>query len=227
MEATGSRGEIAVPGLSSLQEKVLHGFFRKTRSFFLTGGAALAAYHLGHRATDDLDLFTTTCDLEDGVVALRSVAEELGASLEALRTSPDFRRFLLTVAGEAVVVDLVRDRVPQIYADKLDRDGILVDPPAEILANKLCTLLSRCEVRDLVDVLFLERAGLRVEDALVPASTKDGGLTAAQLAWVLSQVTVGPDARIPAGVKPDELQAFLEDLVTRLSRLAYPAASST
>ncbi len=216
-----------MPGLSSLQEKVLHGFFRKTRSFFLTGGAALAAYHLGHRATDDLDLFTTTCDLEDGVVALRSVAEELGASLEALRTSPDFRRFLLTVAGEAVVVDLVRDRVPQIYADKLDRDGILVDPPAEILANKLCTLLSRCEVRDLVDVLFLERAGLRVEDALVPASTKDGGLTAAQLAWVLSQVTVGPDARIPAGVKPDELQAFLEDLVTRLSRLAYPAASST
>ncbi|MBK9965315.1 MAG: hypothetical protein IPP07_10615 [Holophagales bacterium] len=122
-----------------------------------------------------------------------------------------------------VVVDLVRDRAPQIYPDKLDRDGVLVDPAAEILANELCTLLSRGEVRDLVDVLFLEWAGLPVEDALVPASTKDGGLTPAQLAWVLSRISVGPDARIPAGVTPVELRSFLDDLVSRLTRLAYPA----
>jgi hypothetical protein len=212
-----------VAGLNSLQELVLQRFFGKTRSFFLTGGAALSAYHLGHRTTDDLDLFTASSDLDEGVVALRSIAVELGASLEALRTSPDFRRFLLTLGGQSVVVDLVRDRAPQIYPDKLDRDGVLVDPAAEILANKLCTLLSRGEVRDLVDVLFLERAGLQVEDALVPASTKDGGLTPAQLAWVLSQISVGPDARIPAGVTPVELRSFLEDLVSRLTRLAYPA----
>ena len=126
-----------------------------------------------------------------------------------------------------VVVDLVRDRAPQIYPDKLDRDGVLVDPAAEILANELCTLLSRGEVRDLVDVLFLEWAGLPVEDALVPASTKDGGLTPAQLAWVLSRISVGPDARIPAGVTPVELRSFLDDLVSRLTRLAYPATPSS
>ena len=215
-----------MPRLSPLQEEVLLRFFRKTHSFFLTGGAALAAYHLGHRTTDDLDLFTSSADLDEGVSALQSLADEMGASIQALRTSPDFRRFLLAVGDEGVVVDLVRDRAPQIFAEKLDRDGVLVDPPGEILANKLCTLLSRGEVRDLVDVLFLERAGLRVEDALVPASSKDGGLTPAQLAWVLSQITVGPDARIPAGVTPDELRAFLEDLVSRLARLAYPAAPS-
>lgn len=212
--------------LSSIQETVLRAFFQRTRSFFLTGGAALAAYHLGHRTTNDLDLFTSSADLDVGVSALRSVAEELGASLEGLRTSPDFRRFLLTLGDEGVVVDLVRDRAPQIYPEKLDRDGVLVDPAAEILANKLCTLLSRGEVRDLVDVLFLERTGLRVEDAIGPASTKDGGLSAAQLAWVLSQITVGSDARIPADVTPAELRTFLEDLVARLTRLAYPAAPS-
>lgn len=215
-----------MPQLSPLQQEVLLRFFRKTRAFFLTGGAALAAYHLGHRTTDDLDLFTPSADLDEGVSALLSVADEMGASIQALRTSPDFRRFLLTRGDNGVVVDLVRDRAAQIYSEKLDRDGVLVDPPAEILANKLCTLLSRGEVRDLVDVLFLERAGLRVEEALVPASTKDGGLTPAQLAWVLSQITVGPDARIPAGVTPDELRDFLEDLVSRLTRLAYPPASS-
>jgi hypothetical protein len=215
-----------VTQLGSLQETVLHAFFQRTRSFFLTGGAALAAYHLGHRSTNDLDLFTSSADLDVGVSALRSVAEELGASIEALRTSPDFRRFLVKRKDEGVIVDLVRDRAPQIHPEKLDRDGVLVDPAAEILANKLCTLLSRGEVRDLVDVLFLERSGLRVEDALVPASTKDGGLTPGQLAWVLSQITIGSDARIPAGVTPAELRAFLEDLVSRLTRLAYPATPS-
>lgn len=147
----------------------------------------------------------------------------MSASIQALRTSPDFRRFLIGVGTESVIVDLVRDRAPQVRVEKLDRDGILVDPPEEILANKLCTLLSRGEVRDLVDVLFLERAGLRAEDAIGPASTKDGGLTPAQLAGVLSQITIGPDARIPAGITPDELRAFLEDLVSRLTRLAWPA----
>jgi hypothetical protein len=137
-----------------------------------------------------------------------------------------FWEFLLGRWKRLGLVDLVRDRAPQIYAEKLDRDGVLVDLPAEILANKLCTLLSRGKVRDLVDVLFLERSGLRVEDALVPASSKDGGLTPAQLAWVLSQITVGSDARIPAGVTPVELRAFLEDLVSRLTRLAYPATPS-
>ncbi len=169
--------------LSNLQETVLHAFFRRTRSFFLTGGAALAAYHLGHRTTNDLDLFTSSPDLDVGVSALRSVAEELGASLEALRTSPDFRRFLLSLGGEGVVVDLVRDRTPQIYPEKLDRDGVLIDPAAEILANKLCTLLSRGEVRDLVDVLFLE-VGLPRRRRARSRLDQGSGLLAGRLASV-------------------------------------------
>ena len=216
-----------MPRLTGLQEEVLLRFFRKTRAFFLTGGAALAGYHLGHRTTDDLDLFTSSADLEEGVSTLRSVADEMRASIQALRTSPDFRRFLIGVGTESVIVDLVRDRAPQVHVEKLDRDGVLVDPPEEILANELCTLLSRGEVRDLVDVLFLERAGLRAEDAIGPASSKDGGLTPAQLAWVLSQITIGPDARVPAGITPDELRAFLENLVSRLTRLAWPGAPAS
>jgi hypothetical protein len=44
--------------LSPLQRDVLDAFFERERGFFHTGGAALA-FHIGHRATDDLDLFTT------------------------------------------------------------------------------------------------------------------------------------------------------------------------
>ena len=44
--------------LSPLQRTVLAEFFRRERGFFLTGGGALVGYHLHHRFTDDLDLFT-------------------------------------------------------------------------------------------------------------------------------------------------------------------------
>lgn len=44
--------------LTALQAEVLGEFFRREQGFFLTGGAALAGFHLCHRETHDLDLFT-------------------------------------------------------------------------------------------------------------------------------------------------------------------------
>ena len=208
--------------LTPFQQEVLAEFFRRERGFFLTGGGALAGFHLGHRETLDLDLFTTHAAMEDGARALADAARRLGAALEQLRSAPDFRRTLLTRGQESVVVDLVFERVPQLVVEKPAIGDIRLDPPEEILANKLCTLLSRAELRDLVDVWALERAGYRVEDALPAAARKDGGLTAAQLAWVLSEVRIGDDAKPPGGVEVATLRTYLADLVARLTALARP-----
>jgi len=208
--------------LGPLQAELLAAFFRHEAGFFLSGGAALAGFHLGHRETGDLDLFATTDILERGEMALRAAARDLGASLESIQTAPEFRRRLVKRDPESVVVDLVWEQVPQVIPDKPVIAGIRVDPAEEILANKLCALLSRSEIRDLVDVYALEKSGLRVEDALAAAARKDGGLTPAQLSWVLSEITIGPDAQPPGGVSTDELRRFLTELVERLSRLAFP-----
>jgi hypothetical protein len=74
----------------------------------------------------------------------------------------------------------------------------------------------------LVDVWALEKAGYRVEDALPAASRKDGGLTAAQLSWVLSDIRIGDDARPPGGVDASSLRTYLAGLVARLAALARP-----
>jgi len=208
--------------LSPLQRDLLAEFFRLEGRFFLTGGAALAGFHLGHRATQDLDLFATSEILDDGEAALREAARRIGASLEAIRTAPDFRRRLARRGEESVIVDLVLDRTAQGDEPKLRFGDVSVDPPREILANKLCTLLSRAEIRDLVDVLALEKAGYRVEEALSLAARKDAGLTPAQLAWVLSEMQIGDDADVPGGVTPGALRSFLKDLESRLTRLAFP-----
>jgi hypothetical protein len=133
-----------------------------------------------------------------------------------------FRRFLLRRGTEAAVVDLVYDRAPQLFRDKRWFGEILIDLPEEIVANKLCTVLSRAEIRDLADLLALERAGYPVETELDLARRKDGGLTPGQLAWVLSEVEVGDDAEVPGGVSVAEIRAFIEDLQRRLSARAFP-----
>lgn len=208
--------------LSPLQHDFLRAFFQREDRFFLTGGAALAGFHLGHRDTHDLDLFTLEDAMTEGMAVVSEVARELGGSLEAIQTSPDFRRLLLRRSEEAIVIDLVREYVPQVVSEKPVVSGIRVDPPQEILANKLCALLSRSEIRDLVDVRALEMAGYRMEDALNAASEKDRGLTAAQLGWVLGRIELGDDLIPPGGVSAEELRRYLRELITRLARQAFP-----
>ncbi len=98
----------------------------------------------------------------------------------------------------------------------------LVGPPEEILANRLCALLTRSEIRDLVDTRALELAGYKVEDALSAAALKDSGLTPAQLGWVLNQIDLGDDLILPGGVSTEELRSYLAGLIARLTHLAFP-----
>ncbi len=209
-------------GLDSFQQEILTAFFERQPGFFLTGGAALVGFHLRHRTTLDLDLFTNEDLMDEGEQALVEIARARNIDVERLRTSSDFRRFLLKRGTESLVVDLARDLTPQIDKEKIEIHGIRIDSTREIMANKLCTLLSRAELRDLVDVRALDREGLSIEEHLPLAAKKDAGLTAAQLAWVLSQIEIGDDATPPGGVSATELQSFIKSLVRRLTAMAYP-----
>jgi len=122
-----------------------------------------------------------------------------------------------------VRVDLVLETAERVGPPPTERDGLSLDPPEEILANKLCAILGRSEPRDLVDLFYLEKAGHRILAALPAARRKDAGLTPAQLAWAVSQV---PLDRLPDGLLAplplDELRAFRNRLLEALERLSYP-----
>ncbi len=209
--------------LTKLQSEVLRRFFERRRDFFLTGGGALVGFHLRHRVTHDLDLFTVGEMIDDAERTLGEIATELDARIQTLRRAPTFRRFLIEASSESVIVDLVRDEALQVR-DKVTIDGIVVDPPEEILANKLCTLLSRTEVRDLIDVKTLEAAGYDPLEALPLAEKKDGGVSASQLAWVLSTFPIPANDVELHGFSCDELQHYRDSLIKRLTAVAYPRA---
>jgi len=218
-------GSSAPSKLTALQKAVLDAFFQRERGFFLTGGAALAGFYLCHRTTDDLDLFThQDLAFERGRFVLDDVAAALGGELQVRQDAPGFKRVVLTRGGEGLVIDIVKDKGPQLHTEKLETEHIVIDPPDEILANKLTALVGRAEERDLIDVMFLERAGYRVEAALPTALAKDGGCTPATLAWLLSEITIPDGVVLPAGVSPAELRAYVTQLIRRLLALAAPAA---
>ena len=209
--------------LTPLQRELLLAFFERERGFYLTGGAALAGFYLHHRETTDLDFFTHDKDaFERGTFALTEAAADVGAALSVKQDAPGFKRYLVSRNGDSVVVDTVWERVPGACPTKKEVGRVILDLPEEILVNKLTTVVSRSEPRDIVDLMLLERSGLSIDAALPKALAKDGGCTPATLAWVLSEVAISDGAILPGRVPVEECRTFLAGLIDRLLRAAAP-----
>ncbi|MBT9555895.1 MAG: nucleotidyl transferase AbiEii/AbiGii toxin family protein [Myxococcales bacterium] len=186
----------------------------------LTGGGALAGFHLGHRTTKDVDLFfhgeATLGDLPRKV---RGLLTSAGLNVESVQEEPAFCRLrVVSAAAEVLLVDLVAEPVANATTpERRDVGGteILVDTPLEILGNKLCALYSRWEIRDLVDVRALLDAGVPLEAGLQIAATKDGGFGRADLAWALQRMKVAALAAAE-GYDGPTLAAFATRLTTML-----------
>ena len=212
-----------------LKRDFLRAWFARERRFFLTGGSALGLFYLDHRRSYDLDLFT--CDEVEGKEVqglVQRTAAQIGAECATLRSAPDFHRFRLTRGEEREGIDVVVDRAPQLDAVKAEFDGIRVDTVREIIANKLTTLLSRTELKDVVDLYFLEQAGHNLLAAIPDARIKDGGWEPAVVAMLLDGLPVTePPAWMIKDLAPADLAAFRNRLRLAMAAQALPDASNT
>lgn len=210
--------------LNPLQRELVDAFFSEPSAFFLTGGAALAGYYLGHRFTDDLDLFSPPIEsMELAVQRLRRATATVGGIVEAVQEAPEFRRFIVRRAEEMTLVDLVIDRAPQLIADKPLIGQVRIDSEREIAANKVTAMLGRTAPRDLVDLFALLDRGHTLEEALADARTKDAAADPATLAWVLSQWRLGPGVPLPHDVTLDDIERMRGELIERLLVLSVPS----
>jgi hypothetical protein len=209
------------PTLTLLQRDLLREFFAREQRLFLTGGAALAGFDFHHRKTDDLDLFAAPpVDLDEAERTLGDVAVVLNASLHAVSRHTDFRRWRVERDAESCLVDFVLDRAPMVDAQKRQIGTARIDTLREMTANKVRALISRSELRDLVDLRVLLGAGHSLELALTDAATKEASADAATLGYTQSQLSIRPDAVLPSNVDAVALEAFRAELVARLRTLA-------
>jgi hypothetical protein len=212
-------------GLTAIQEQVLEAF-RGVQGAWLTGGAALSGFYLGHRISHDLDFFLVRRDQLPGLAArLVAWSETHGAHHVVLQRYPGFERHRVTLRGASTLVDLVHEPAHQVVplASKPLVDGIRIDPKEEIRANKLAAILGRAETKDLLDLYALAESGLAPLAGLVDASRKDGGLDPATLAWVLSTLQVDLEGlKLLVNFDVLALEAFRDDLIHSLQREAWP-----
>jgi len=187
----------------------------------LGGGVALAGVYLSHRRTGDVDLLCPTAGDQRALAqVLPGVAAEVGGSVQVLRDAGTLVRARLQVGTETVELDVVHDGAEQVEEAPPAIEGVVVESLADLRASKLTCLLSRSEPRDLVDVLFLQRAGHPPERDLHLALRKDAGIDPAILAWLLRQFPVEPLPQMLEPLAADELVAFRDDLAERFRRLA-------
>ncbi len=89
----------------------------------------------------------------------------------------------------------------------------------DLLVDKLCALLGRAEVRDLVDVRALLGAGGDLDRALRDAPRRDAGFSALTLAWTVRDLPVtslAQSAGLPTA-QAAELARFRDEFVARLA----------
>jgi len=189
--------------------------------FHLGGGAALAGVFLGHRKSRDVDLFSHDHDAHrDLVRALPAAATDAGGSFALVRDAGGHVRGKLTIEDVELEVDAVHEALPDLEPPPATVEGVTVESLTDLRAAKLTCLLSRREPRDLVDVLFLERAGFRPEADLELAVRKDAGIDPAILAWLIAEFPTEP---LPEMLKPltrTEFERYRDELAQRFRAVA-------
>lgn len=183
----------------------------------------MAGIHLRHRLSKDADLFLHDREAHRQlVVELADVSAELGVPISVLRDGGSFVRARATLASGPLELDLIHDAVPDVEAAPPAIEGIVLESLADLRANKLTCLLSRSEPRDLVDLMFLDRAGFPPENDLPLALRKDAGIDPGVLAWLLGSFPVEPLPVMLSTLTSDDLREFRDALRERFKQVAVP-----
>jgi len=197
-----------------------------------SSGAALAGFHTKHRDTRDLDLFFHDQRELGSIVA--DAAEALrhaGPGVIPLRSSATFAQLDVRLDAESTVVDLVADPTPVAEVAQpmsVDDVMILVETPYQLLVNKLCALLSRSEVRDLVDIRALVESGVDLPSALRDCPGQGAGFSPMTFAWGARSIPLRRVAAAQGWSEPEieALEQFRQALVERVMAEVRPDDST-
>lgn len=162
-------GELS-PGQKRVLDALAASELRET--FYLSGGTALAAFHLHHRTSEDLDLFAREpFDSKRVLSFVASIADEP----PTMRRIHERLGFIAKVGDETLKLEFVHYEYDCVEPPALRYDAIKVDGLRDILANKLSAVVERTDPKDYADILLLlRRDGLSLEQGMADCHRKFG-----------------------------------------------------
>ena len=181
--------------LSGFQDTFLHFFasLPDQERFYLTGGTALAEYYLGHRLSDDLDLFTS----EAGLIVpfsyrVEQAAQAAGMEIAVVRRFASFVEFQVNQGENKLKVDLALESPFRFAPTELSDTGVWVNDFQDIQTDKILAFFGRAEPRDAIDLYFLLQKTSFAELAEL-ARQKDTGFDLYWFAIALNRTAAFPD----------------------------------
>jgi hypothetical protein len=178
--------------------------------FALAGGYAVQAHGFLNRMSADVDLFAEASgefDFSEAVDAVISAYRRDGLVVEAEVLTASFARLNVRSASDSAKVELGVDW------RKNQPVGLAIGPvlhPDDAVANKVCALFGRAEVRDYVDVDAIIASGRYTEDELLDlAADHDPGFDRSWFAEALSAIDRLPDRLFePYNLSPKDTAAL-------------------
>lgn len=187
------------------------------RGLHMVGGSAVA-YHLGHRQSEHLDLFSSVPELD--LEALRRSLIALFPDLQ-IRGSTDVT--LRVIAGGAVI-DLVRYPYPPLEPPTPGPAGVMVAGLRDLAVMKLAAIANRGIRRDFWDLFAIAGTGLSLS-SMTRDYLRRFGRQESDLYHVFRSLTFFADAEsdplYPRGLTPEhwqEIKAYFEKEVPALIR---------
>lgn len=167
--------------LTEFQEKLLREISLSSLrdNFFLTEGTCLSVFYLKHRYSDDLDFFTALPGQVRRIVpVINKIAEKLSASVEIRRSFNTFMEGIITSRkGESVVVHFAEDAPYRIKPLVLNKEyKIYIDNLVDIACNKFSALFDRHEMKDFVDIYFIDKEAMKFNQIYTQAKNKHVGM---------------------------------------------------
>lgn len=193
------------------QEKTLR------ETFYFGGGTALSVFYLNHRYSVDLDFFSEKEFDKDVIIKfINSLSTQLGTSVKMTKKEM-VMWFELQKDEETLKVDFLNFPYPR-FDKNLTYQGIEVDSPKDIGANKLLLLNLTEEPKDYVDLYFILKEKCSIWDLIKIVKNKFN--------LDLDLISLGEDFMnvekvkfLPKMIKPltlDELKSFFKLQASKL-----------
>lgn len=146
--------------LTPFQIEVLNAVLKNPtliKQFYLTGGTALAEFHLHHRLSEDLDFFS---EEEFNPIIVQNFVRKLTKSFKLTNTEYRVQLglhiFILHRGKDVLKVDFSYYPFPRVDK-KLHYQKLEVDSMRDIAINKLQTIATNPRTRDFIDLYCIMR----------------------------------------------------------------------
>ena len=197
--------------LYPLQDKVLQVLQSIESDFYLTGGTALSRFYFHHRYSDDLDFFThNKKQFMAKVDQVLSSLNKKGLDFKLIQKSSSYAEILVQ---EVLRVDFVCDTGKHWGDFEQAPQFSKIDNLKNILANKLTALVSRDEVKDVVDIWKIwQETDLDWEEVFLNANSKAVGISPIAVAKKLDSFPPALLSQIKWQQEPPSEDQFTTDL---------------